>query len=659
MWPLAAQKCAATDTFPMPFRLDLRADHPWAISGTVADREGRPMANADVSVFAELPESSVPLLAPISIGTTKADHRGRFSMTVPSLPHDQFDEVWAVARGEGHGVAAFPIEAFRLDYRFDFILPKQREVAGRVLAPDGTPVAGVAVLVDRVTDAQGNSLKGVAGAGSAWPAASTTDELGGFDVSGIPSSDGDQTIRFRVDDERFAPQDWTFTLKPGETELVTLQTAEPRIVTGTVLHQDTKSPMAGAWLQVVLSDSSQSGDLQHLSREARTDAAGRFRVRCAAGESLVAYVYPPEGSPYPSWTMDRRHWPEGAREQDLTIEVPRGVLLRGRVLEEGTERPVAGAGVVYWVQRGRNPHLPRHVEHMTYWASEYRSVVSDDDGRVELAVLPGRGYLLAKAPTRDFISRQVSFLEAQGRDRGHYLYNAESLSFFDFTKDHGREDVTREVTIAMRRGADVRLRVKDPDGQPVEQAVLLDPSYTQIRTRYDSSSRTLPLRDGGVTVNGCDPDAVRVVYVLDVARQLGATVRIDPADVRRGEKQVRLQPCGSVRVRITDNEGMPLANRPVYGSGLLLRADLIARESADRPELGPNNTVRFISWSMSTLDRDRQRNLKTDEKGVVVFPTLVPDAEYRLIGFQPTYQESEPFRAGVGETVELSLQFNR
>jgi len=656
--PIAAQRSAANDTFPMPFRLTPRTDLPWAISGTVGDYEGRPVANADVSVFAELPDSFVPLLNPIVVGTTKARQDGKFSITLPSLPHDQVDRVWAVARGEGLGVAAFPIDAFRLVHRFDFVLPKQRKVAGQVLAHDGTPAVGVAVLLDRMADAQGNGLKAVSDTDSAWPTASLTDELGRFDFSGIPASEHDQSVRFRIDDQRFAPEAWSFTLKPGATETVTLRTTSPCIVTGTVLHQDTKSPMANAWLQVVLSGSPQSGDLQSFSREARTDQSGRFRVRCAPGEWLVAYVYPPEGSPYPSWTMNRQRWPEESLEQDVTIEVPRGVLLRGRVLERETGRPVAGASVTYWVQRGSNSHLPRHLVGLTYWACEYRSFVSDDDGRFELAVLPGRGCLLAKAPTRDFVSRQVSYEEVQGREPGGYLYNVESLKYLDFTNDHGREDVTRDVTMEMRSGVNVRLKVEDPDGLPVEEAVLLDPNYTQVRSRYDSSHRELPVPDGSVTVHGCDPDAARAVYIVDVARQLGATVNIGTADVRRGEKQVQLQACGSVRVRVTDGEGVPVGDRPVYGSGLLLRADLIAGESADRPTLGANNSQRFIKWSMSNLDGDRQRSLTTDENGYVVFPTLIPDADYRLICFQPAYQESESIRAVAGETIELSVQLD-
>ncbi len=617
------------------------------------------MANAVVSVFAELPHSFVPLLDPILVGTTKAGHDGKFSMTLPSLPHDQFDRVWAVARGERLGVAAFPIEAFRLVHRFDFVLPKQRKVAGHVLAHDGTPAVGVAVLLDRMADAQGNFLEALPDTESAWPAASLTDELGRFDFSGIPASEHNQFVRFRIDDQRFAPQAWSFTLKPGETEPVTLRTTAPCVVTGTVLHQDTKVPMAHAWLQVVLSESDQVGDLQSFSREARTDQSGRFRVRCAPGEWLVAYVYPPEGSPYPSWTMDRRRWPEDSLEQDVTIEVPRGVLVRGRILEGETGRPVAGAGVTYWVQRSRNPHLPRRLVGLTYWACEYRSFVSDDEGRFELAVLPGHGCLLAKAPTRNFVSRQVSYEEVQGYESGAYLYNVESLKYLDFTSDHGREDVTREVTMEMRRGVNVRLRVADPDGRPVEKAVLLDPNYTQVRSMYDSSHRVLPVPDGSVTVHGCDPDAARVVYVVDVARQLGATVTIATADVRRREKQVPLQACGSVRVKVTDGEGTPMGDRRVDGSGLILRADLIAGESANRPELGANNSQRFIKWSMSTLDRDRQRSLTTDKNGYVVFPTLIPDANYRLICFQPGYQESESIRAVAGETIELSVQLDR
>src|SRR5207247_2072202 len=38
-------------------------------------------------------------------------------------------------------------------------------------------------------------------------------------------------------------------------------------------------------------------------------------------------------------------WPKGALEQSVDLALPRGVVVRGKVVEEGTGRPVAGAVV--------------------------------------------------------------------------------------------------------------------------------------------------------------------------------------------------------------------------------------------------------------------------------------------------------------------------
>ena len=77
-----------------------------------------------------------------------------------------------------------------------------------------------------------------------------------------------------------------------------------------------------------------------------TDADGRFRANASAGDSLSPLAAPPAGQLYLSESK-RVEWPKGAVEQSVDLTLPRGVVIRGRVIEEGSDQPIAGASVVF------------------------------------------------------------------------------------------------------------------------------------------------------------------------------------------------------------------------------------------------------------------------------------------------------------------------
>src|SRR5205814_419846 len=81
-------------------------------------------------------------------------------------------------------------------------------------------------------------------------------------------------------------------------------------------------------------------------------------------------------------------WPRGAVRHAVELRVPRGVLLRGKVVEAGSGRPVAGAGVQLW-PRADNPFMRPEV-----LAGYRQTVLSGTDGTFRMAVPPGPGHLL-------------------------------------------------------------------------------------------------------------------------------------------------------------------------------------------------------------------------------------------------------------------------
>ena len=71
-------------------------------------------------------------------------------------------------------------------------------------------------------------------------------------------------------------------------------------------------------------------------------------------------VFPPPGAPY-TGTLRLAKWERGAVKQEMEFTLPRGVLVRGTVVEAGGKRPVASASlaVAPHGERGPQPHLHR------------------------------------------------------------------------------------------------------------------------------------------------------------------------------------------------------------------------------------------------------------------------------------------------------------
>jgi hypothetical protein len=128
------------------------------------------------------------------------------------------------------------------------------------------------------------------------------------------------------------------------------------------------------------------------------------------------------------------------------------------------------------------------------------------------------------------------------------------------------------VVVTLRRGVTVRgwavavvKRARErvaggrtiPGGteeKPVKSGVLLAPTY--LPRGSEPQGDLLPIRDGRFELPGCDPNQSVRVWFYDRGRH-GACVDIPGRP--DAEPVVRLSPCGSLRVRLVDRAGKPLA----------------------------------------------------------------------------------------------------
>jgi RNA polymerase sigma factor (sigma-70 family) len=246
-----------------------------------------------------------------------------------------------------------------------------------------------------------------------WPEPVVTDAEGRFRLRGVGSG---QDVALLVQDDRFGSQVLEFTADPKGQE-VTRVTGPARWLEGVVVAADTGKPLAGALVHVdtragtVLLAFGHTADWKgrHFVRRGwgvfdysalfmppvRTDAQGRFRVNTFWGESsgarmgsVTITVAAPDGQPYLTIERGDITWPRGAVRREMRLELPRGVLVRGRVTEKASGQPVARASVDFWSKGLKLPPQAVHPGPVTAAA----------DGTFHLVVPAGKAHLLVNAP---------------------------------------------------------------------------------------------------------------------------------------------------------------------------------------------------------------------------------------------------------------------
>lgn len=653
-------------SMPQPSLVDRHEDQLLVLDGQVVGSSGEPIAGAEIAVLAALADAFIPPTGSVVLAEAVSSNDGTFRISTPSVPHWQRKKIWVVARHSRHAFANLRLDDGRLQQSIRLELGNARSVRGSIIGPDGRPLGGAGVRL--IAFAGKESFASVENTPrfDAWPSEVRTNPDGTFELKEIPTADDAIRLTVEVSHEKFATQQLPMNVMTDRKDAaqdapspIQLQLEPLRVIRGIVVGRDNQQPIADAWMQVVTTDSNQTGDLHHKGRIAKTDGDGRFECRCTPASNMVIYVYPPTGSPYPAFVHSNRAWPQGKSVARRRIEVPRGVEIDGRVVDQNGE-PVEGAILTYWVQRQKRERLPQvsgHDADMVYWASEERRIVSGSDGTFEVAVLPGPGYLLAKAPSPDFVSRHISYGEVLSNEPAGFLFNIEAAMKIN----PAYKAKSASVIVKMQVGVQVELVVQRPDGQPVSDALLLDPHFTQNRNKYDASStyRSIPVRNGAVTVRGIDRSAPKEVYVLDVKNQLGAVVSLTKEDCETGRRMVKLQPCGSARAQLVDEQGVPMAERVIYGNGLHLDVLLLARGPGNNAVDNWNDDIsgyplmRFVNWRMTGLDKPRHRSLMTDGDGFVTFPTLIPGADYLLTRIIPTYRVLDKIDPKSKEVVHL------
>lgn len=647
------------------------------VAGRVLDPSGRPVPGAAVMVLVseKYPTDRVAIdrsdrHAPTAAYDGRCDGSGNFRVEMPRTSSARYDELTVTAMAPGFGLGWATFDADADPPTVDVSLTPEQVVRGRLYDTKGLPAPGVAVRIWLVGRFESGGMREALTRPdatepawrdhAAWPGPFTSDDQGQFTLRGLGRG---VVARPIVDDPRYSLP-MTFIQTPAvegdaraavfpraiqvesgpDAKPIKIALQPPRTIRGRVTYADTGQPVPHAMI---------AGPMWTR----RADAEGRFRINDDAlgiGRYVVL-AQAPEAAPY---LLARRlgEWPAGAVEKALEVTLNRGVVVHGKVTEEGTGRPVVGAVVrlsLTWASRNLT--------------DDGTAVATGPDGTYRIAGPPGPAFVIVQGPSDDYVlrvyGREGGLVLAQpGGRRRHYAHASRTLEL--------KAGADQEVNLTVRRGSSVAVRVVDPEGKPARGAAVF--SRLLVRGLQIGGWKQwfspgiggwANVRDGRIVLHGIDPnpepgpDAEVSAFFLDAERDLGAAVRLSGRSAAGREVVVQLRPCGAVQARLVDAGGKPLAGYRGYSIiSLVITPGPVGpdRNAKEGPLFADDFPTQMLDLHMVHYGPSFQ----TDRQGRIKYLGLIPGAVYRAVDVTPLQVDGKAvllreFTVGPGGTLDL------
>jgi protocatechuate 3,4-dioxygenase beta subunit len=616
------------------------------VAGRVLDPVGKPMAAVPVDILGRPRRLFVTAarndrLVLLGQGVTDAD--GRFRLDAARTSSAGFFEVYAVVSAPGHGCGWAVLNPDSAEPAAELRLKPEQVIRGRLVDLNGQPAAGVelrvasfgqAANVERYVGREhdirmGNGPpKGV----RSWPHPLKTDDQGRFASGSVAQG---LYVTFSIHDPRFAPQSFDIATddRDGPKE-VNLALQPATVIEGRVLAADTGQPIPNALIEV----GSSSRFMATGMTTVRADAQGRFQANPYPGDRFDVDVYPPEGQPYLASDVEFA-WAKGAVKKEIDVKLPRGVVIRGKVTEQGTGRSLSGASIQDLAIKA-----PPNVKACWETMAE-----SKDDGSFQIVVPPGKGHLLVFGPTSDYILEVIGGNVLSRGELGGQRNYAHKIIAYEVKAG----DQSHAINAVLRPGKTIKGRVVGPQGETVEHAAIITRLHIESFNTFWRGDFQLHARDGFFELHGLDPEKPIPVYFLDADHEWGAT--LEASGKQAGEEMtVRLQPCVQAKARFVGLDGRPVAKlepRRYFEIIVTPGPQTFSHDAKDQAELAAD------AWSMGDVDRKHYWGPKcplTDAEGRVTLAALIPGALYRTSGrTSKGIPICKDFTVKPGETLDL------
>ena len=552
------------------------SDESTKVKLTVLDIDGKPKAGAEVIWLAmRVPDSyGMPLpvaeqgknsarVAMLARGMTDAS--GRFESKA-SLSYNKYVGSLLIVRAEGVGITGRSSHTQMPGGPPEFAGPvtvrlrPSKTIEGRLLAPSGMPAAGVRVTIVGYGNQAESEIESEGIMGwplrdhpedllDFWPGPFTTGQDGRFRIEGIVPegmranlqlrhpefADSDLAIstgpdptpptRDRSEDEPLPPK-FTFTLEPA------------RPVEGVVTDKSTGKPLADVTVKMI---PFRNGSGKWVV--GKTDERGHYRLSGKLGDSYWATAYPDPTSGY--IPVEKRHqgWPAGASSLVMDFALAKGRVIRGRVVERGTGRPIRGASVAY--RPDRNNPFNRD-------GNEFRNPTSTDaDGRFLITGLAGPGTIAVDGPGASPEYVRVPIVDPKAKE----MTNAYPHGFVRL--DVPTEGEAPESQITLRPGVVLEANVLDPEGKPLDEVVGWCAEL--MARQFDNWESPDAFVGGRFRLRGAEPGRTYRVFLVHPKRKLGALAELSYVAGKPAE--VRLQPAATAKGVVVGKNGKPLQGR--------------------------------------------------------------------------------------------------
>ena len=478
---------------------------------------------------------------------------GGFMVPVPQEAYDglinhaegETPRIVATAPGFGFGWAD-PAAGKDLTVR---LVSDDVSIEGRILDPDGRPVAGATVKTHNVWAAADENLGPFIAYVKAWGArpwqanpklnlitlnlAATTGTDGKFRLDGIGK---DRVAELVIAGPAIASEELSSAITRDQPKLRSVswlrfesgqtsyhgcrgsstQARRTRLVLGTKRDRDTGQPLPGIRIDgsVVEDHPGRFTVVRHHEH----DPAGNFRLTgLPVARSYQLRVTPGPGIPYTPEKLTVSATMAAVDPAKTEITLKRGIPVRGRLFDKRKDGLGPVRGVVSYYPFADNPR----AKDVTDGNLE---ATSGDDGRYEMIVYPGRGVITARAKDGDYLAGAgrdaIADLERVAPPADLYV------SFPNTPRYHVIAEVnpSPETDALIRNLAFEHARtqtgsVVDPDGQPLNDVVAYGINREGIWIHKI-------LESGTFTVSNLDPREPRRVTFFQTERKLAGSVRI-------------------------------------------------------------------------------------------------------------------------------------
>lgn len=466
-------------------------------------------------------------------------------------------------------------------------------IEGRIIDLEGRPVAGARVEVTNLFSASDGDLgrwldrardRGVQYpseglAPGALPVARvpsrdpipstansgvTTDADGRFRLAGVGTN---QLASIRVSGPTIATTDLYAMSRDGAEIRVTVHqglkpsqvvfharrfdhaAAPTRPIQGIVRDLDTGRPIAGVALGAAVYKEHELIPASGI--EATSDDQGRYRLAgLPRSPAYRVFVDPAPGQPYPKATF--RASGDGPAFGPVTFDIAlkRGIVVRGKVTDKATGRPVQCSADIYTFMDNLHIH-----EFSGYRESPLARYFSNGEGQYEAVALPGRvlisvlvgGY---NTPYRRSVGvRSIKGYDPQMMSFPTYPQNCFASGYNTLAEidlDPKAEAATLDLQVDS--GRTIVATPVDPEGRPITGTVASGVNDQVFSTEYPQNSPR-------IEIVGLDPSTPRRLTVTHRGRKLIGSAYLKGDEP--GPLTIRLQPWGTIAGRIVTDDGRP------------------------------------------------------------------------------------------------------